>query len=132
MKHRLLTNGFIFLRLHKPQRLHHEKQSGTDQAASGNSCGHTPGKRFLKPSQGGPRSDQMVLARMVWLLLSQTYHRHAPAGTTTRNKLRQVTATFLDDENSLERRSSYGKKCFLTQNEDCYNGQLTTGNEVRA
>ncbi|KAK5976862.1 hypothetical protein GCK32_002542 [Trichostrongylus colubriformis] len=94
----------------------------------------------------------MVLARKVWLLLSQTYLWHAPAGTTTRNKLREVTATFLDDNNkSLENglrsrgrlpsggeldrslsRSSYGKKCFLTQNEDCYDGQLTTGNKVRA
>ncbi|KAK5976920.1 hypothetical protein GCK32_017608, partial [Trichostrongylus colubriformis] len=86
MKHRLLTRGCIFLRLHT-QRLHHEEQ----------------------PSQSGALSNQMVLARKVWLLLSQTYLWHAPAGTTTRNKLREVAATYLDDnkkslENSVVRK----------------------------
>ncbi|KAK5970393.1 hypothetical protein GCK32_010259, partial [Trichostrongylus colubriformis] len=266
MKHRLLTRGCIFLRLHT-QRLHHEEQflvvhccsnlSISNLSKSANvhrihrsqrgypcehliCCGHTARKRFLKPSQSGALSNQMVLARKVWLLLSQTYLWHAPAGTTTRNKLREVTATFLDDNNksleseysyiselwmayavvaafllvgsslpvrkipselykccffsrhssmvlfvqcvplrrftmryvtaAVQRRqqcahivsgrevnwivhqsdlsftpflnplyicsllscSSYGKKCFLTQDEDCYDGQLTTGNKVRA
>ncbi|KAK5979882.1 hypothetical protein GCK32_008209 [Trichostrongylus colubriformis] len=59
-------------------------------------------KRFLKPSQSGPRSDQMVLARMVWLLLSQTYHTARTCWNYRSEQTSTGNCSFLDDDNSLE------------------------------